>query len=642
MHYSLFALSGLIACVSGMPMYGQATADKPATSTSKHQTACLPETDPSSPRRTKLKSEQPNPKEVVFTDVDNDGDPDILETWWNGKRVRWFDENGDLDPTDARGDVSGDAIQIDRDGDGYYDGPGDISIKWCDDDGDGKADVQLFAANPAVNASRIGSGSSHFMVFIDTDKDGVNGYIPWDTFEFDRANWRVKPTTSPTHLIPPPNFSADYMGNSIFLKQHLPPWIITDIRLNWENPFAFYDFDNDGVSEMTIRLLDIAPRDPQDKTGAKPYSYTGKVTEAMGGWDLDNDSTKGNEFDFDISWKFTSAEDGTRGETIDYAKYSDKHPNMKAPQWVLDGKYFRYDNWRRIEDFCYVTHDKCFEEMWKNTNWGDCWMVFDEDDDDQRWERVEFYYPKGDVYSTRRWKGYDPWTGGVSGHRQADSIGDRGNWDMDNSGKGKVYVGRFDAKLHLFGAERGTWLVDEGAKHWGGAPVVVGTSSPTNAKAVEEVVQYLDTDDNGFFDRVTYDYDGDKTVDLEVSLLDYKTAENPHPDKVELIDPAELHWKGMHETFTKLAAKSFDDGQIIYRAAWKKGFTTPEIDDYAFASSTGEKYHCGYWMRERVFRLVDRKLAQTSDEKSKQRRAELKKHHFTGDVKAMAALIEGI
>ncbi len=98
----------------------------------------------------------------------------------------------------------------------------------------------------------------------------------------------------------------------------------------------------------------------------------------------------------------------------------------------------------------------------------------------------------------------------------------------------------------------------------------------------------------------------------------------------------------MHETFTKLAAKSFDDGQIIYRAAWKKGFTMPEIDDYAFASSTGEKYHCGYWMRERVFRLVDRKLAQTSDEKSKQRRAELKKHHFTGDVKAMAALIEGI
>jgi hypothetical protein len=143
---------------------------------------------------------------------------------------------------------------------------------------------------------------------------------------------------------------------------------------------------------MSIRFLDIAPRDAQDKTGAKPYRYTGKVTEAMAGWDLDNDSTKGNEFDFDISWKFTSAEDGKHGETIDYTKSSDKHPKMKAPQWVLDGKYFRYDNWRKIEDFCYVTHDKCFDEMWK-TNWRDCWMTFDEDDDDQRWERVELYYP---------------------------------------------------------------------------------------------------------------------------------------------------------------------------------------------------------------------------------------------------------
>ena len=145
----------------------------------------------------------------------------------------------------------------------------------------------------------------------------------------------------------------------------------------------------DGVTEMTIRFLDIAPRDPQDRTGDKPYSYTGKVTEAMGGWDLDNDSTKGNEFDFDMSWKFTSATDGSRGETIDYTKYSDKYPEMKAPQWVLDGKYFRYDNWRKIEDFCYVTHDKCFDEMWKNTNWGDCWISFDEDDDECIVEEVD-------------------------------------------------------------------------------------------------------------------------------------------------------------------------------------------------------------------------------------------------------------
>jgi hypothetical protein len=432
------------------------------------------------------------------------------------------------------------------------------------------------------------------------------------------------------------------MGNSVFLKQHLPPWMITDIRLNWENPFAFYDFDGDGVTEMSIRFLDIAPRDANDKTGEKHYTYTGKVTEAMGGWDLDNDSTKGNEFDFDMSWKFTSSPDGKRGEVIDYTKYSDRHPKMKAPAWVLDGKYFRYDNWRKIEDFCYVTHDKAFDAMWK-TNWGDCWIVFDEDDDDQRWERVEFYYPPTkpeDVYSVERWKGNDRRS--IMGHAQADTLGDRGEWDKDNSGKGKVYIGRFDAKLHLYGAESGAWLVDKDAKYWGGKPVVVGVSSPTSAPAVEEVVQYFDTDGNGFIDRITYDYDGDQKVDLTVNLLDYKTEQNPHPDVVELINPYDQKWQGMHDIFTKMSEKSFDDGLVLYRAAWKKGLVNPEIDDCAFASSTGDKYQSGYWMREKIFRLIDKKLAEASDEKSKQLRADLKKFHFTGDIKAMAELIAGL
>jgi hypothetical protein len=641
----LLVLAALVAAVSAVPLWGQASPETKPSTGAKHQTAILPETDATSPRHTKLKSETPNPKEVIFTDVDNDGDPDILETWWNGKRVRWFDENDDMKPTDIRGDQSDDALQVDRDGDGYYDGPGDINIKWADDDGDGKPDVQIFAANPAKDATRIASGSSHFMVFIDVDHDGVNGWIPWETFSFDRDNWRVKPTTSPTHLIPPPNFSPDYMGNSIFLKQHLPPWIITDIRLNWENPFAFYDFDGDGVTEMSIRFLDIAPRDPQDRTGEKPYSYTGKVTEAMAGWDLDNDSAKGNEFDFDMSWKFTSAPDGKRGDVIDYSKYSDKHRKMKAPQWVLDGKFFRYDNWRKLEDFCYVTHDKAFDEMWK-TNWGDCWITFDEDDDDQRWERVELYYPVDDaekVYNIEKWKGGPSGQrNSIMGHTQADSLGDRGEWDKDNSGKGKIYVGRFDAKLHLYGAESGAWLVDKNAKYWGGTPVVLGVSSPERATKPEEVVQYFDTDGNGFADKITYDYDGDKKVDAEVNLLEYKTEQNPHPDVAELINPGEVKWQGMRDVFTKISEKSFDDGLVLYRAAWKKGLTNPEIDDYAFASSTGEKYHCGYWMREKLFRLIDKKLTESTDEKSKQLRADLKKSHFTGDIKAMAALIEGL
>ena len=46
-------------------------------------------------RKTALKSATPS-DEIVRVDINGDGRPDILERWWNGKRVRWLDENGDI------------------------------------------------------------------------------------------------------------------------------------------------------------------------------------------------------------------------------------------------------------------------------------------------------------------------------------------------------------------------------------------------------------------------------------------------------------------------------------------------------------------------------------------------------------------
>jgi hypothetical protein len=66
----------------------------------------------------------------------------------SGKRVRWLDENNDMLPTDTRGDQVGDVLQIDKNGDGLYDGPLDIDIKWADNDGDGRADLEAFVTQP--------------------------------------------------------------------------------------------------------------------------------------------------------------------------------------------------------------------------------------------------------------------------------------------------------------------------------------------------------------------------------------------------------------------------------------------------------------------------------------------------------------
>jgi hypothetical protein len=552
-------------------------------------------------RKTALKSTTPD-DEIVRLDINKDGKPDIIERWWNGKRVRWLDENGDLKATDTRGDQVGDVLQVDKNGDGLYDGPTDMNIKWADNDGDGQADLEAFVTqSPEWGPDKWSAAESHWMIYIDVEKDGVLGWLDWTTFDFGNGNWGYTGTN---------DWLPDYNGNSIFLKVHRPPQSLPDPRLNWENPFAFFDFDNDGVSEMAMRWLDPVPPLDKDKT-----NLTGVLSEAFVTFDLDNDSTKGNETDYDMSLR------GAGGPGIPYQNFVHKYPALKGNPKFND--CFQWNNWREIDELKYMPHDKSYD-LFFTAGWKTLYFVFDEDDDDHRWERVEMYYPMHgfggpkdiDIYSTKRWRqgnyaeqamaaeGEKP---GLSGHPQSDSLGDRGEFDEDNSGGGKLYVGVFDRKLHLAGAEWGAWTVDKNGEFHGG----VKTPSPKPlAPRVEEVVKYTDTDNNGFLDTVEYDYDGDRKIDFRFSLLDYRTADQPHPDVANLIDTHKEGWKGLNILFGSIATQSFQEALVVYRAAWRRGLTTPEMDKLASASSIGERYDHGYWLKEKVFRQIRTRLQQ--------------------------------
>ena len=552
-------------------------------------------------RKSALKSATPS-DEIVRLDINHDGKPDILERWWNGKRVRWLDENGDMLSTDTRGDQIGDVLQVDKNGDGLYDGPNDMNIKWADNDHDGHADLEAFVTqSPEWGPDKFSAAESHWMVFIDVEKDGVLGWLDWTKFDFGNDNWGYTGTS---------DWLPDYNGNSIFLKVHRPPQSLPDPRLNWENPFAFFDYDGDGVSEMAMRWLDPVPALDKDQT-----RLSGVLGEAFVTFDLDNDSTKGNETDYDMSLR------GVGGPGIPYKTMVHKYPALKGnPRF---NECFQWNNWRQIDELMYMPHEKSYDAFF-TAGWKTLYFVFDEDDDDHRWERVEMYYPMHgfggpkdiDLYSTKRWRrsnyaeqamvaeGEKP---GLDGHPQSDSLGDRGEFDEDNSGGGNLYVGVFDRKLHLAGAEWGAWTVDKNGEFHGG----VKTPSPKPlAQRVEEVVKYTDTDNNGFLDTVEYDYDGDRTIDFKFSLLDFKTSSQPHPDVVALIDTHKEGWKGLNALFTSVANQSFQEALSVYQAAWRRGLTTPEMDKLANAGAIGERYDHGYWLKEKVFRQIRGRLQQ--------------------------------
>src|SRR5438093_809979 len=148
------------------------------------------------------------------------------------------------------------------------------------------------------------------IVRLDINKDGVLGWLDWTKFDFASDNWGYTGTT---------DWLPDYNGDAIFLKVHRPPQSLPDPRLNWENPFAFFDYDGDGVSEMAMRWLDPVPALDKDLT-----KLSGVLSEAVVTFDLDNDSTKGNETDYDMSLR------GAGGPGVPYRSFVHKYPALKG------------------------------------------------------------------------------------------------------------------------------------------------------------------------------------------------------------------------------------------------------------------------------------------------------------------------
>ena len=110
--------------------------------------------------------------EVMYEDLDKDGDPDVLRTTLpSGIKVQWIDDDDDMETGDREGDLDNDCVMIDLNKDGIYGGEKDLIVDWSDENGDGQADVQAIVDNGYKDAT--GKWESHYIWFMDDDQDGV-------------------------------------------------------------------------------------------------------------------------------------------------------------------------------------------------------------------------------------------------------------------------------------------------------------------------------------------------------------------------------------------------------------------------------------------------------------------------------------
>ena len=482
-------------------------------------------------------------------DLNGDGKPEaIYSMTGDSVPILWIDDDRDMKWTDIEGDMDNDCLLIDRNKDGIYGGDGDLVIDWVDSDNDGKADLQIVMDYPAVHATEVWP-NGHVMILLDTDKDNIFNYIDWNTYQI--KSWNKSGRAA---------FYTDYSGQSAFTKMHVATYNMGDLRLNWENPFLFYDPDKDGLSEMTVRLLDS----PSVKD--KKASWNGYVNMQLEGvidWvsisvDLDNDNAPGNDFDFDFTL-------GLRGGGFDYMDQVHVFKNMRGLPEA--DKFFMDPRWRH------------------RGKWESAHFVYDEDDDCHRWERVEFY------------EALDPFkvgagNGGLDHNTQADAAGDRGEWDMDCSGKGNLYISPLDGRLHLYGAEWGCWRVDQNTEYYQGWDRLWINKNPKKFATVK----YTDKNGNGFLDYVEYDMDGDgkfETVfDLKALGID---------DRAKLIDVSSFTYRDYTKMMKRMSDGIWERAQTAVRVAHKYGLNTSWYAWWIEALSMREKYHRGYWLQYYLF-----------------------------------------
>lgn len=378
--------------------------------------------------------------EKLERDTDGDGIPDELWYLDTAKRhtvapllVRVVDEDGDLAET-GRGDRDSDCYYWDHKADGFI----DIVTDYVDDDGDGDVDQMGIFYDKNWR-----DGKDDFTVWwsVDIGDDNRLWYDVNGNYYQALCQWR-------TH------FSGDELFYQFRLTEDDEQWVNV-----WEDPFAFYDRDDDLCSETVIRISAIG-----DDVKNLRYSI-----------DADDDAYGRDTHNYDFSITALPAESG-----------------LSSADWSTDALTIR-----GIETLPLLPWDKT-QAFSLQAPWDKAMFIWDElnsntdpeleNDPHERWEGLLNHASKFEDF---------PQVGGPACARLNKRVEVTGA----PASPLRLYYDMSDRRLHLLGAEYGYLDVDFNLD-----------GEPDAAYA------WRDTDGDGVLDVRTGDVDAGGETDFDAQM----------------------------------------------------------------------------------------------------------------------------
>ncbi|GHT67140.1 hypothetical protein AGMMS50239_29790 [Bacteroidia bacterium] len=140
-------------------------------------------------------------------------------------------------------------------------------------------------------------------------------------------------------------------------------------------------------------------------------------------------------------------------------------------------------------------------------------------------------------------------------------------------------------------------------------------------------VKYTDKDNNGFFDYIEYDMDGDfkfeTAIDLKALGID---------DRCDLIDISSFKYKNFTDLMKKMSDNIWENTQTAIKVAEKYNSPTNWYAKLKQASSIREKYHKGYWLQYYLYKDLEYLFLRKQDKKMLE---QLNKSYFSGNWESM-------